>query len=77
MAARGPFGKTTKDTTRISCLQSFALYLKLLCRMVSFLGGLPFGLANSLSSTLDYNGLLRTLAGYTRLSVKNLLRGKI
>ena len=38
---------------------------------------LPFGLADSAISTLDYRALGATLAGYTRLTLKSLLMGKI
>ncbi len=38
---------------------------------------LPFGLADTVLSTLDFNALFRTVAGYTKMSVQNLLRGKI
>lgn len=38
---------------------------------------LPFGLADSLTSTLDFRNLARTLWVYTRSATKELLRGKI
>lgn len=38
---------------------------------------LPFGFADTVSSTLDYQGLYRTLRLYTRAVTGNLLRGKI
>lgn len=38
---------------------------------------LPFGLADTLVSTLDVNVLARTLHNYGRLTVRSLLRGKV
>eukprot|EP01100_Stratorugosa_tubuloviscum_P011158 TRINITY_DN492_c3_g1_i1.p1 TRINITY_DN492_c3_g1~~TRINITY_DN492_c3_g1_i1.p1 ORF type:complete len:188 (+),score=60.72 TRINITY_DN492_c3_g1_i1:50-613(+) len=38
---------------------------------------LPFGLADTLFSTLDFRNLLRTLWLYAKLTVTQLLRGKI
>lgn len=38
---------------------------------------LPFGLADTLVSTLDLKTFGRTMRGYTKLSVRSLLRGKI
>jgi C-8 sterol isomerase len=38
---------------------------------------LPFALADTFSSTLDFKPLKRTLAIYTKAVVSNLLRGKI
>ncbi len=38
---------------------------------------LPFGLADTLSSTLDFDALARTMKVYTRAVVGNLLRGKL
>jgi hypothetical protein len=38
---------------------------------------LPFGLADSLLSTLDLHTVARTLIGYGKLTVKSLLQGKL
>jgi C-8 sterol isomerase len=38
---------------------------------------LPFGLADTLTSTLDFRTLARTMWIYARLTVKELLQGKI
>ena len=38
---------------------------------------LPFGLADSFSSTLDFVPVMRTMRIYTRAVVGELLRGKV
>ena len=38
---------------------------------------LPFGLADSLLSTLDHRAIAQTLVGYGRMTIQSLLRGKI
>jgi hypothetical protein len=38
---------------------------------------LPFGLADTLLSTLDYTTFARTFTGYGRLTIRSLLQGKI
>jgi ERG2 and Sigma1 receptor like protein len=38
---------------------------------------LPFGFADTFSSTLDFQGLYRTMRVYTKGVTQSLLRGKI
>ena len=40
-------------------------------------GMLPFGLADTMMSTLDFKTFSRTVFGYGKLTVKSLMRGKI
>ena len=38
---------------------------------------LPFGLGDSISSTLDFTAIRKTIGTYGKLCVKELLQGKI